>query len=224
MKLKNEKKALQMFCNEDSFKDAYRQPFINDKNNGRVIASNGYIMASVDPKLLRCKYKHMEQRMPYYDFERKDFATVVEFANFDKAYNRLALIPEKVSKDGKPEACPECDGSGEVKYEYKDSNGKIHYKYCYCPICYGTGKRDDYELVETGRMILPKNCTFQLGDQIIDAYDMTRIVTALRLMGFERMTWKSRQHNANIFEVCDGFTVLIISRMKKGNSHKRIKL
>jgi hypothetical protein len=124
MKLKNEKKALQMFCNEDSFKDAYRQPFINDKNNGRVIASDGYIMALVDPKLLRCKYKHMEQRMPNYDLERKDFATVVEFANFDKAYNRLALIPEKVSKDGKPEECPECDGSGEVKYEYKDSNGK----------------------------------------------------------------------------------------------------
>ena len=224
MKLKNEKKALQMFCDDDSYREIYRQPVINDKDNGRVMASDGYIMALVDPKLLRCKYKHMEQRLPNYDFERSDFAVCVDFANFDKAYNQFALIPEKVSKDGRPKECPECGGSGTVEYEYIDSDGNAHYKDCDCPICDGTGERDDYELVETGRMILPKNCTFQLGDQIIDAYYMTRVVTALRLMGFERMKWKSKQFGANIFEVCDGFTVLIMSRTEKGDSHKCIDL
>ena len=224
MKLKNEKKALQMFCDDDSYREIYRQPVINDKDNGRVMASDGYIMALVDPKLLRCKYKHMEQRLPNYDFERSDFAVCVDFANFDKAYNQFALIPEKVSKDGRPKECPECGGSGTVEYEYTDSDGNAHYKDCDCPICDGTGERDDYELVETGRMTLPKNCTFQLGDQIIDAYYMTRVVTALRLMGFERMKWKSKQFGANIFEVCDGFTVLIMSRTEKGDSHKCIDL
>lgn len=224
MKLKNEKEALQMFCDDDSFRETNRQPIINDKDNGRVMASEGHIMALVDPKLLRCKYKHMEQRMPNFDYERKDFAVYVDFANFDKAYNQFALIPEKVTKDGKPKECPECDGRGEVEYEYTDSDGNTHYRYYDCPICDGTGERDDYELVETGRMILPNNCTFQLGDQIIDAYYMTRIVTALRLMGFERMTWKSKQNGANIFEVCDGFIVLIMSRLEKGDSHKRIDI
>lgn len=181
-------------------------------------------MALVDPKLLRCKYKHIEQRLPNYDFERRDFAKVIEFANFDKAYNQFALIPEKVTKDGKPKECPECDGSGEVEYEYTDSNGDIHYKDCDCPLCDGTGERDDYEEVETGRMILPKNRTFGLGDQIIDAYYLTRIVTALRLMGFERMTWKSQQFGANIFDVCDGMVVLIMSRLEKGESHKDIEI
>lgn len=39
MKLKKEKEALQMFCDDESFREIYRQPGINDKDNGRVMAS-----------------------------------------------------------------------------------------------------------------------------------------------------------------------------------------
>ena len=44
MKLKNEKKALQMFCEEDAWRDVYKEPFINEADNGRLMAAEGHIM------------------------------------------------------------------------------------------------------------------------------------------------------------------------------------
>lgn len=224
MKLKNEKKALQMFCNEECFRVDFHSPSINDKDFGRLLATDGYVMALVDPKLIRCKYKHIMQKIPDFDYERKDFTKIFEFDKFDQAYNKLDLIPEKVTSDGKSTDCPECNGYGSVEYEYTDKEGEMHYQDCECPICHGTGERGDYELVETGRMLLPKNSTFGLGDVIIGASNLQRVVTALRLMGFERMTWLSKQHGGNIFKVCDGFTVVIMSSLQQGEHHQRIEI
>ena len=224
MKLKNEKKALQMFCEEDAWRDVYKEPFINEADNGRLMAAEGHILIRVEPSLLRCKYKHGEQRMPNYDFERNDINKVIRFADIETAYNKFDLIPEKKSKDGMSDDCPECDGSGEVEYEYVDSEGHTHYKDCDCPICDGTGKRDDYELVETGRMILPKDCTFSMDGQIFDARLLWRIVEAVRLMGFDSITWLSKQFGANIFRVCEGVTVLAMSRLEQGEHHQYVEL
>lgn len=224
MKLKKEKTALQMFCNEDSPITMYRRPFINDADNGRVMATTGYIMALVDAKLLRHKYEHDWHRLPDYDYGRKDFERVVDFANVYKAFNQLPLTPEKVSKDGKDKECTECDGSGTVEYEYTAGDGQTYYVDHECPICEGTGVREDYDETETGRMILQDDCSFGLGNMVLHARYFMRVVSALQMMGFERMTWRSTQGYANIFDVCDGFTVLVMALETAFDSHKAIEL
>lgn len=224
MKLKKEKQALQMFCNEESYVEMYHAPFVNDKDNGRILATNGIVMIVVDPKYVRGKYMHFSQRLPDYDYRRNDIDKFIPFSVIEKAYNTFNLIPEKMSKDGQSADCPECDGHGTVEYEYRDRWGNLHYQQCTCPECEGSGKRADFELVETGRMILPDDSTFQLKDQIVSAEILWKVVTALRLMGFNSMRLKSQQNHGNLFEVCDGITVLIMSRLEIGENHRKIKL
>lgn len=224
MKIKNEKKALRMFCNESSFAERYRNPFINDMDNGRLVATDGYVMALIDPKLIRCKYPHIDQRLPNLDYERCDIGQTIRFADIEAAFNLFPLIPEKVTKDGKPCECPECDGTGRVEYMYEDTAWHEHYIDGECPICHGTGMRDDFELVETGRMLLPESCTFGLEDQIFDARLLMRVIEGLRLMGYDRMTWKSKQDFANIFSVCDGITVAVMAASDEKEHHQRIEI
>lgn len=219
MRLKKEKEALQMFCDADGIRILYRSPHINDSDNGRLVATEGHIMALVAPKLLRCKYEHIDQQMPVYDLEVTDIGHVIGFKTIEKAYNRFHLIPEVVSKDGEPQECPECDGKGHVEFEYTAIDGEVYYEDCDCPVCDGTGLREDYEEVETGRMVLEERSTFGIKDKYIDVNLMMRVVTALRMMGFCRMMLKSIQRGALIFEVCDGFTVVIMSVLDKGKEH-----
>lgn len=223
MKIKNEKEALRMFCNENSFVERYRNPFINDRDNGRLMATDGLIMVLINPKLLRCKYPHFWQRLPILDYGRNDIGQTIRLADIEAAFNLFPLIPEKVGKDGKSCDCPECHGTGSVEYMYEDSNWHEHYISDVCPICHGTGMRDDFELVETGRMLLPESCTFGLEDQIFDARLMMRVVEGLRLMGYDSMTWKSKQSHANIFSVCDGITVAVMTVSEMGEHHQRIE-
>ena len=54
MKLKNEKEALQMFCdNENGLRPLMTKPFKNERDEGRVWATDGHVLLIVDPKLTR---------------------------------------------------------------------------------------------------------------------------------------------------------------------------
>ena len=62
MKIKNEKEALQMFCEEENdYRDKFKKPFVNEKDGGRIWATNGHILLMDDPKLTRCKYTEFSQ-------------------------------------------------------------------------------------------------------------------------------------------------------------------
>ena len=208
MKLKNEKEALQKFCSDDDFRVKLKYPFINEKDNGRLTATDAHIMLMVDTSLLRCKYKSQEVTVP--NVESENCNRIVRFADIDAAYNRFKLVPEMVAKDGGTDECPECDGTGTVEYEYTDNEGNTHYHEEDCPICEGDGKRD-VEMVPTGRMLLPEKSLFRIDGVTFEARELWKAVEGLRLMGFEQMTWQTAKENrANRFDVCEGVTFLIM--------------
>ena len=53
MKLKNERKVLQMFCDEDSWRDTFQHPWVNELDEGRVWATDGHALLIVDRHLTR---------------------------------------------------------------------------------------------------------------------------------------------------------------------------
>ena len=226
MKIKNEKKALQMFCATDGCREWMFTPFFNDMDEGRLMATDGYVIIRIDASLIRGKYEHRSQRIPPVLLDACYTDRTVLFSDIEEAFNRFVLVPEKVSKDGGSIECPECDGTGRVEYEYEDLSGNTHWHEEFCPICFGTGERPDSQLIETGRMILPEGCTFGLGDVIIKADDMWRMVSALRLMGFERMRlWRTTYLGTQVFSVGgDGIMVAILTRIEKGSQHIDITL
>ena len=208
MKIKNEKKALQMFCEEKG--KAFDKPFINDKDNGRLLASDRKMMLLVKPELLQEAYDSGSQRLP--NFEQGENSDIpITFANIDNAFTKFKLIPEKISKDGQPKECPECNGEGTVEYYYEADNGRTYYKEEDCPVCHGDGLRDDYELIETGRMVLPDQCYYQIKGVNFGAELINRAVEALRLMGFDSMTLKEiHPKNGNKFFICEGIELWIM--------------
>lgn len=207
MKLKNEKEALKVFC--DECRPHLSRPFINDKDNGRLFASDGYVMVLIDPSLLQEEYETDSQRIPELGIEFMSQDILLD--DIEAACKNINLIPEKKPKDGILKDCPECDGTGTVEYEYVDQGSHHHYKECDCPVCGGDGINPKYEMVETGKMIVPPKTVFHIGDVYFNAQLVQRCLWALRVMGFNRMTWKyASPIQANIFDICDGFKFVLM--------------
>jgi hypothetical protein len=88
MKIKNEKKAMQMFCSEDTYlRKQLTRPFINSVYDGKVIATDGYVLLIVDKKLLRCKYETDSLKIPHQGY--KPISIPISFAAIVDAYNLL---------------------------------------------------------------------------------------------------------------------------------------
>lgn len=224
MKIKNEKKALQMFCSADThFRKQLTRPFINSVYDGKVIATDGYVLLIADRKLLRCKYETDTLKIPHQSY--KPISIPISFKAIDEAYNQLELVPEEVSEDGQDKECPECDGAGEVEFEYNATDNQTYYHYCECPICNGTGIRNDYVPVQTGRMLVPEGSVFIMHHTYFDARRVCKVVEALRLMGFEQMTWVGESTTGmNWFDVCDGLQLVLMPMANTCNFKQEIRI
>ena len=209
-KIQNEKEALQMICpEEDILHQAYLKPFVPQCNPSLVIATDGRMMFLVDKSLTSGKYAAQKIRIP--EWSNHKLGRVVPFANIEAAYNRFVLTPEMKPVDGEDDECPECCGTGTVEFEYTcDTDGRTHYHEDDCPICEGTGKRE-VEYVPTGRWLLPEKGLFRLGDVTFKAELLWKAVEALRLMGFEQMTWQTANADGvNLFDVAEGIQFVIM--------------
>ena len=225
MKIKNEKKALKMFCSEDTiFRKQLTRPFIDDLYDGKVIATDGYVLLIVDRKMLRCKYETDSLKIPPQQ-SYKPISIPISFAAIDDAYNQLELVPEEVSEDGKDKDCPECLGEGKVEFEYNAENGETYYHLCNCPICDGTGIREDYVPVKTGRMLVPKGSVFIMHRTYFDVRRVWKVIEALRLMGFEQMTWVGESETGmNWFEVCNGIDLVLMPMANTNNFKQEVEI
>ena len=225
MKIKNEKKALQMFCSADTYlRKQLTRPFINSVYDGKVIATNGYMMLIVDRKLLRCKYETDSLEIPRQQ-SYKPISIPIRFKVIDDAYNQLQLEEEEVPEKGKDKDCPECLGEGKVEFEYNAENGETYYHECNCPICDGTGIREDYIPLKTGRMLVPPGSVFIMRKTYFDACRVWKVVEALRLMGFEQMKWVGESETGmNWFEVCDGMQLVLMPMANTGNFKQEIRI
>ena len=207
MKLKNEKEALQAFCAED--RPHLCRPFINDKDNGRLFASDGYVMVLVDSGLLQEAYDTDSQRIP--ELGREFMSKEILFDDIEEASKTIKLVPEMKPKDGIMKDCDECGGTGVVDFEYMDKKRHYHYKEFDCPVCGGDGINPDYEMVETGRMIAPPKTVFHIEEGYFGAQLVQRCLWAFRVMGFDRMTLKyASKMQANVFDICEGFKFVIM--------------
>ena len=107
MKLKNEKEALQMFCDkEDGLRPLMTKPFKNERDEGRVWATDGHVLLIVDPKLTRCKYETGRLGLPTFNDDNCD----MDFSKF-LAVSMLLLMaavaePTAAVMLAKPAAAP----------------------------------------------------------------------------------------------------------------------
>ena len=129
--MNNEKELLSLYYSNDNFRKVLRQPFIQDS---KVCATDGYMMIRIGAALCEGDYQERPGDL------RPPSLTIIPVPNTDEPLTYRQL---KVALDARPEErsirCPDCNGDGEVTWEYMDKNRERHTLQDTCPVCDGSG-------------------------------------------------------------------------------------
>lgn len=184
MKIKNEKEIFDLFVDgEDSMRDVLKTPFIPE-HDGRVWASDGYVLIMVNPDCVLGKYETTDfgRNLPVREYNCDKPLLV---SDLQDALTRCPQEPEMKTKRKKVVRCPECDGTGRVtacyEAEYDDHLYDIDVD---CPICDGEGTIEEEVKEPTGNSFPSEDSIIKLGkgyfrcrriDKIIKACEMLKI-------------------------------------------------
>ena len=171
MKIKNEAELLSMFCNKNEFRQLLRTPFLNTKYN-ELWSTDGHILIRIKPERLVGEYPKGELTLPALEFPCKKKITIEAI---NKALNECPKVDEEIIVQDAVE-CKECDGSGEVYWEYTDNHLHTHERLYDCPVCDGTGKIKPEITRKTGKKIVDKKAFIKVGE----AYMVAAHITVLR--------------------------------------------
>lgn len=164
-----------MFCGCDEIRPAMLLPF---EFNGKIYATDTH-------KLIRCDKSFCE----------------FELTNTHKPLNTESAIPtincnriiktkledfdifkteDEFKENGKDIKCIECDGDGEVEWEYEH-----HTKTDDCPVCDGSGFSSRTKLVPNGKKTFPKYAYVTIDGVFFNINILKSIFEAQKMIGDE---------------------------------------
>lgn len=179
-KISNEQKLFELFCDKGKCFNPYQEPFLELDHN-EVWAIDGSKGVAVKAELVSGKYP--ERRIRDIEFGTPCNAKVTLKAIKD-ALAKLPMVEEEEIEDVD---CDECDGSGEVEYEYVDKGGSTHEVTADCPICFGSGYVDGAPK-KTGKMVVDFSTPIKLGEAYFMGYRIDILAKAMELLGLETLT------------------------------------
>ena len=174
MKIKNEAELLSMFCDKSYSNPLRSNPFFNTKCN-EVWSTNGYALIRVKPEILVGEYPKGELNLPQLERPCKKKITIEAI---NKALGECPKVDEEIIIQDAIE-CKECDGSGEVYWEYTDNTGHTHEHLDECPVCDGTGEIEPEKTKKTGKKILKAKAVINVGNAYIFAHNIYKLKFAM---------------------------------------------
>lgn len=96
--------------------------------------------------------------------------------------------------------CKECDGDGEVYWEYQDRHGRTHQSIHDCPCCDGSGKYQSSIKRPTGNMVVQNCCFVSLNGIFVHAPNMEPLLSTMDSLGI---------HKARILALRESSTCMI---------------
>lgn len=174
MKIKNEAELLSTFCNKNEFRQLLRTPFLNTKYN-EVWSTNGHALIRIKSESLVGEYPKGELTLPALECPCKK-KIAIEAIN--KALNECPKVDEEIIVHEAVE-CKDCDGSGEVYWEYTDNHGHTHEHLDDCPVCDGTGEIEHEKTKKTGKKVIAEKAIINVGNAYIFAYNIYKLKSAM---------------------------------------------
>lgn len=178
MKIKNEAELLSMFCNKNEFRQLLRSPFFNTRYN-EVWSTDGLALIRIKPERLVGEYPKGELNLPPLECPCKRKVTIEAI---NKALDECPKVDEEIVIQDAVE-CEECDGSGEVYWEYTDNTGHTHMHLDECPVCDGTGEIEHEKTKKTGKKIVNKKAVINIGSAYIFANNIYKLKFAMDFLG-----------------------------------------
>lgn len=140
--MENERYLLNLYVHPESeYRQNIQKPFRQD---GRICATDGRMLIRIAEGLCEEEYTDMPNGLKPVNTSKvipqKNMCETVTAEMLSKA---LEKAPEE-----KERKCPECGGSGQVEYEYRDRHYDRHTIEGDCPECEGTGEVGDYTAIK----------------------------------------------------------------------------
>lgn len=207
----NEQELLSLFYNkEDDLHPYITAPYLK---NGYVCATDAHILIRIKAEILNGEYKETERCN--IDLPSDNCNFIISLQEIEKILSSIPQVEEKV-KVGEDIKCMECDGTGEVEWEYQDRSGHYHYEDHECPICEGSGFDSESQYVKTGRMIPDNECTIQIRSIVFKAKFIEVLSKAMKIIGIDEIQCV---HQAPakpcIFRVDDNIEIIIMPCLAK---------
>lgn len=136
--MENERYLLNLYVHPESeYRKNIQEPFSQD---GRICATDGRMLIRIAEGLCEEEYTDMPNGL-----KPVNTSKVIPQKNMCETVTALMLSKalEKAPEE-KERKCPECGGSGQVEYEYRDRHYDRHTIEGDCPECEGTGEIGDY--------------------------------------------------------------------------------
>lgn len=204
----DEETLFDLFVGNDIYRPQLHKPFLQD---GYVVATNANIMIRVRQELLKEEYAE-NSHAPI-------VSKVLTSCNFDKTVTlekleaAIAQCPLGDEEILISEAidCSDCDGDGEVEWEYTDKNLNTYREYHKCPVCHGSGMSRPAKYRKTGRKVPEYNAPIDVYGLNFSAILLMTLCDAMRLLGLSQAQYIARHiGKANIFHLIDGVEVIIM--------------
>ena len=188
--MKNERELLMLFYDSDNSREVLRQPFLQD---GKVCATDGHVLIRIDSSLCEGSYDEKPGGLT-----PPRTTSVVPEATTDIAVTRqqieraLEQAPEERNRQ-----CPECKGSGDVTWEYRDRHYQTHTMEDTCPVCDGSGTVDDYTVIKYQFIVCGKPFSYHYVKTLLAAMSWLGIDT-IRLVNADAQPMLFKPENMDV--------------------------
>ena len=209
----DEKKLFGLFVADD---DMYR-PILNNpyRRDGYVYASDGQKLIRVKEDIVSGDYEVTDKMKLNIPADNCDYTIT------DKDIEKvLSEIPQVKEMEEKKVKCSECDGTGEVIWEYQDKNWETHENEFECPICGGTGYISTEKA--TGRMIPNPYTVVKVGENGIASTLLQVLLDAMRIIGVTEVHLICQEGVINYFRINENISVILASNI--GTAKYELKL
>ena len=183
-KTSTEAELLAGFCDPDNFRERFRIPFLNEYT-GNVWATNAHVLISVAPGCLKETYKTLELKEPP-EFNKHTCDHIITMSMLHDALIAVPQVEEKIVVQPAIE-CEECDGTGEVIWEYTDGALKVHQMEDNCPVCDGRGVLVKAVLKGTGRLMPDQESSIGIKDVNLLVRDIYKLIDAMKFFGIDQV-------------------------------------
>lgn len=219
----NEDKVLQLL---DLF--VYRGTLIfKDRNEIRApYVKDGYICATDTYALVRVGKEYIPSvefsEIEGYGIKWNEPDTEIGLSKslIKSVIDRLPIVDEYEMVDEEI-ICPECNGKGNVEWEYEDRNGNMHYDNFVCPVCDGFTVVDECRKVPTGKKIIDEDYNIKICDSYIKARNLLKLFNAMEICDIEEISIVNFADNSIMFNMYENIDVMIatIHDDEKNKSH-----
>ena len=181
-RINNEQELFELFCDPYSNREQLQKPYY-EKSAKTVYATDGRVVILMNPNVTSRSFEEIEFP-PVGNLIEGAGEGFFTLESLKKVLESFEMEEEQfIIEEGRK--CEECEGSGEVEWEYTDLDGKSHFHDGDCPVCNGDGTTEDV-FKSTGFMMPTEDSTVRIGKSFFRGILAQKLLWAMEYFNVDK--------------------------------------